>query len=799
MSDGKIKGKKLDFGTRRNTYIDITDYPGMPAPVSKQTIKNLEDFDIWYRTLCAILFNFASSGHPGGSVSSGHMVASALIETMDYNIGDPDQPDADLISYAAGHKALGLYAMWASRNEMVRISRPDLLPAPEKQMRLEDMLGFRRNPVHDTPLFQKFKAKALDGHPTPLTPFIKIATGPSGVGVPSSVGMALGALDRYGKNAPKVHIIEGEGGMTPGRVSEGVAAASAGQYSNIIMHIDWNQASIDSDNVCRDGDKPGEYVQWNPIEFFYLHDWNVIWVPDGFDFDMVIRAQHIAKLGLNDQPTAIVYKTVKGWRYGITGKGSHGAGHKFCSPEYYQALKEFEDRFKTQLPRLEDQKTPAEHEQLYYDTLIAMRQVAEKEKQFADYVGEKIFESRENLKKLNRKPRPDAPDVNLLYTDRSLDPKVIPAELQLAPDSKTTLRGELGKTLGYLNKKTGGAFIAGAADLLGSTSVNKLDAGFPEGFFNYVSNPGSRLISAGGICEDALGAIMTGLSSYGYNVGVSASYAAFIAALEHIAARIHCISQQARHEFCGDEFRTFIMICGHAGLKTGEDGPTHADPQALQLLQEDFPKGKAITLVPWDPQELWPLVMEGLKKRPALLAPFVTRPNETIVDREKFKLPPATAAVEGVYRFRKANPNAGDYHGSIILQGSAVTNDFVTYVLPRLDEAGYNMNVYYVSSAELYSMLPEERQEEILPEKDMREAMGITGFTMPTMYKWITSEFGRKHTLFSFSRGIYPGSGKAEVVLREVGLDGPSQWNSIQKYISARAKSSAGASRLAEK
>ena len=788
MSTVKIENKKLEFGARRGVYIDITDFPDKPEPVSENAINCLNDFDLWYRTLCAILYNFASSGHPGGSISSGHMVAAALIETMDYNVGDPDQPDADLISYAAGHKALGLYAMWASRNEMVRIGRPELLPKPAKQMRLEDMLGFRRNPVHDTPLFKKFKAKPLDGHPTPLTPFLKIATGPSGVGVPSSLGLALGALDRYGKDAPRVHIIEGEGGMTPGRVSEAAAAASAGQYGNVIMHIDWNQASIDSNSVCRDGNKPGEYVQWNPLEFFYLHDWNVIWVPDGFDFDMVIRAQKMAKAGLSDQPTAIVYRTIKGWKYGIEGKNSHGAGHKFASEGYYQAVKEFEDRFKVELPRHKEEKTPEEQERLYYDTLMVLRKIAETERHMADYVSGKMAESKDNLEKLNRKPRENCPDLNVIYTDSNLDPKAIPDELKLETGTATTLRGELGRSLGYLNKKTNGGFIAGAADLLGSTSVNKLGAGFPDGFYNFISNPDSRLISAGGICEDALGAIMTGLSSYGFNIGVTASYAAFIAALEHIAARVHCISQQARHDFSGEPFKTFIMICGHAGLKTGEDGPTHADPQALQLLQENFPAGKAITLVPWDPQELWPLVMEGLMKRPAVLAPFVTRPNETVVDREKYKLPPATTAVNGVYQFRKADPRSGKYHGAIILQGSAVTNDFVTYVLPRLDESGFIMNVYYVSSAELFSMLPEQKQNEILPEKIMGEAMGITGFTMPTMYRWITSELGRKHTINSFVRGIYPGSGKAEVVMKEVGLNGSAQWDSIQKYIAARGK-----------
>ncbi len=787
MFANKIATKKLEFGSRRGVYIDISELPDQPHPVSAETLDALNKFDLWYRTLCSILFNFVpTSGHPGGSVSSGHMVASVIIETMDYNIGDPDQPDADLISYAAGHKALGLYAMWASRNEMVRVSHPDLLPGPDKQLRLEDMLGFRRNPVQDTPLFRKFNAKALDGHPTPLTPFLKLSTGPSGVGMPSSFGMALGALDRYGRNAPTVHIIEGEGGMTPGRVSEASAAAATAQLRNLIVHVDWNQASIDSNRVCRDGDLPGEYVQWNPLEFFYLHDWNVIWVPDGFDYDMIIRAQQLAKEGINDQPTAIVYKTVKGWKYGIEGKKSHGAGHKFCSSEYYESLSEFEKAFKTKFPRLADQKSPEEIEQLYFDTMLILREIAEREKDMSGYVGKRIADSKKRLQKLGRKPAPDGANLSVLYSDKSIDSRAIPDELKLQPNTSATLRGELGKTLGYLNKKTNGAFIGGAADLLGSTSVNKLADGFPDGFYNFVNNPESRLIAVGGICEDALGAFMTGLSSFGYHIGVTASYAAFIAALEHIAARIHCISQQARHAFTGDPYKTFIMICAHAGLKTGEDGPTHADPQALQLLLENFPAGHAITLTPWDPQELWPLVVEGLKKRPSLLAPFVTRPNETIFDREKYKLPPATATVDGVYQFRNGNPDKKPYHGTIIIQGSAVANDFVAHVLPHLDDGNYNINVYYVSSAELFFLLPEDRQKAILPEEKRREAMGITDFTMPTMYYWITSDFGRKHSLFAYSRGIYPGSGKAEKVLEEVGLNGPAQWAAIQKYIKDR-------------
>ncbi len=780
-------GKKFKLAQRRAVYIDISEHTGAPKKATKETITELNRFDIWYRTLCALLFNFVpTSGHPGGSVSSGHMVAAALIETMDYDFGDPERPDNDLISYAAGHKALGLYAMWASRNEMVRAGKPDFMPDEKFQLRLEDMLGFRRNPTQETPLFKKFHARPLDGHPTPQVPFLRLSTGASGVGIPSSFGLALGALDHFGADAPMVHVIEGEGGLTPGRTSEALATASAAQLKNLIVHLDWNQSSIDSDRVCREGDKPGDYVQWDPMEYFYLHDWNVIWVPDGFDFDMVYRAQQLAKSGLNNQPTAIVYRTVKGWKYGIEGRKSHGGGHKFCSPEFFASLKEFEDEFGMNFRCMCEATSHKEVEQCFYESLLVLRQVAEQEPKMSGYVASRLVDSKERLEKLERKPRVNAPDLSILYSDDSIKAAETPAELKLEAGGSTTLRGELGKTLGYLNRKTKGAFIGAAADLLGSTSVDKLNADFSKGFYNAVSNTDTRLIAVGGICEDAMGAFMTGLSSYGFNIGVSSSYAAFIAALEHIAARLHAIGQQARNHYFGVPYQTFIMVCGHAGLKTGEDGPTHADPQALQLLQENFPLGKMITLVPWDPQELWPLVVTALHKRPAVLAPFVTRPNEKIFDRKEYGLPPVEACIDGVYQLRKGDPEKEPYDGAIILQGSAVMNDFVPYVLPRIDEGKLNMNVYYVASAELFDLLPPERQNEILPDARVQEAMGISDFTLPTIYRWITSDFGRKHTIYAYSKGVYPGSGQAPKVLEEVGLDGPAQWAAIQKYVEER-------------
>ena len=43
-----------------------------------------------------------------------------------------------------------------------------------------------------------------------------------------------------------------------------------------------------------------------------LHDWNVIQVPDGMSFQQIVAAQRRARSLANGQPTAIVYRTVKG-------------------------------------------------------------------------------------------------------------------------------------------------------------------------------------------------------------------------------------------------------------------------------------------------------------------------------------------------------------------------------------------------------------------------------------------------------------------------------------------------------
>ena len=215
----------LNLKDRGTEFISLDPEAGLALPAKDSD--SLEFYDLIYRTLCAVMFNHASSGHPGGSISSGRIVEELIFNQMNYDISNPMDRTADIISYAAGHKALGLYAMWALRNEVVRQTHPQLLPEVRQQMRLEDLLGFRKNPITKTPLFLEFGVKPLDGHPTPETPFVWLSTGPSGVGVAATTGLALTLKDMHDADAPSVHIIEGEGGMTPGRVAESLAAAAS--------------------------------------------------------------------------------------------------------------------------------------------------------------------------------------------------------------------------------------------------------------------------------------------------------------------------------------------------------------------------------------------------------------------------------------------------------------------------------------------------------------------------------------------------------------------------------------------
>ena len=128
---------------------------------------------------------------------------------------------------------------------------------------------------------------------------------------------------------------------------------------------------------------------------------------------------------------------------------------------------------------------------------------------------------------------------------------------------------------------------------------------------------------------------------------------------------------------------------------------------------------------------------------------------------------------------------AGTPDATLVLQGSEVTYAFVQQTMPLLADAGIDLDVYLVTSAELFDRLDPAKQAEVFSEDQAQVAMGISGFTRPTMYRWIRSDRGRHHSMFPFGVGHYLGSGAGDMVVHEAGLDGEGQFAAIRTYVEA--------------
>ena len=118
---------------------------------------------------------------------------------------------------------------------------------------------------------------------------------------------------------------------------------------------------------------------------------------------------------------------------------------------------------------------------------------------------------------------------------------------------------------------------------------------------------------------------------------------------------------------------------------------------------------------------------------------------------------------------------------------------FVHDVLPRLERDGLSPWVYYVASAELFDLLPEDEQARLYPEERAQEAMGITGFTLPTMDRWIRSP-GRAGGRRSIPTGGATSwaAARATPSWRRPASTGSASTAAVRRYIEARRPAAAG-------
>ena len=111
-----------------------------------------------------------NSGHPTSSMSAADLMAVLLAKYLRYDFDEPHNPANDHLIFSKGHASPLLYSMYKAAGA---ISDEELLT------------------------FRVFGSR-LQGHPTPAIPWVDVATGSLGQGLPFSVGIGLAGkeLDR---------------------------------------------------------------------------------------------------------------------------------------------------------------------------------------------------------------------------------------------------------------------------------------------------------------------------------------------------------------------------------------------------------------------------------------------------------------------------------------------------------------------------------------------------------------------------------------------------------------------------
>jgi transketolase len=215
-----------------------------------------------------------NSGHPTSSMSAADLMAVLLAKYLRYDVDDPDNPGNDHLVFSKGHASPLLYSLFKAAGA---ISDEELLT------------------------FRKFGSR-LQGHPTPEIPWVDVATGSLGQGLPYGVGIALAGkkLDRL---PYRVWVLHGDSEMAEGSVWEAFEHAAFYGLDNLTVVLDVNRLGQRGETMHGwDLDSYANRAQafgWHAIEI------------DGHDVEAIDRAygDAVAKEGV---PTVVVARTLKG-------------------------------------------------------------------------------------------------------------------------------------------------------------------------------------------------------------------------------------------------------------------------------------------------------------------------------------------------------------------------------------------------------------------------------------------------------------------------------------------------------
>jgi transketolase len=155
----------------------------------------------------------AGSGHPTSSMSAAHLAAVLFADHLRFDVDDPKNLGNDRFVLSKGHASPLLYSVFKAIGAITD----------------DELLAFR-----------KF-GSPLQGHPAPVPemPWVDVATGSLGQGLPIGLGMALAM--RLDDLPGRVWVLMGDSEFVEGSAWEAMANASFHQARNLIGLLDMNR------------------------------------------------------------------------------------------------------------------------------------------------------------------------------------------------------------------------------------------------------------------------------------------------------------------------------------------------------------------------------------------------------------------------------------------------------------------------------------------------------------------------------------------------------------------------------
>ncbi|MCP2365086.1 transketolase [Nonomuraea thailandensis] len=215
----------------------------------------------------------AGSGHPTSSMSAADLMAVLFACHLRYDFDNPANPANDHLIFSKGHASPLLYSLYKAAGVISD----------------EELLSFRR------------RGSRLEGHPTPRLPWVDVATGSLGQGLPVGVGVAMaGRLERL---PYRVWVLCGDSELAEGSIWEAAEHAGAEGLANLTAIVDVNR--LGQRGPTRHGWDTGAYARR-----FGAFGWHTIEI-DGHDPGQIDYALGNAR-NTRRRPTVILAKTRKG-------------------------------------------------------------------------------------------------------------------------------------------------------------------------------------------------------------------------------------------------------------------------------------------------------------------------------------------------------------------------------------------------------------------------------------------------------------------------------------------------------